>query len=212
MMDYHVIDKLCGIFRVDKGVKRMRGTESVPQAEGAVIGLSFRHLLDFEVSVHITSVDIAHRVWLHQDMVKPSVEYGFLLIGALDVNAAELFLPDVMGSFHITVEVPAFSLGKHVLACAVVVDRRYCHLDNQFVTVFRVEIQGCTQSPAIHHVAVADVEFAVHQKMSCNRLRKLCSEINFSHFRPSSDDAISFDGIIIDDAYLRLNHIVTPSA
>ena len=96
----------------------MGGTKSVPQAKSAVISLSRRHLLDFKVGVHITAIHVAHGVGLHQHMVEARIEDGLLLVGAFDVDAAELTLPGVVGGFDIAVKIPTLGLGVHVGSCA----------------------------------------------------------------------------------------------
>ena len=120
----------------------MRGAESVPKAESAVIRLSLRHLLDLEIRVHVTTVDIAHRVWLHQNVVKSGVEYSFLLVGAFNVDATQFFLPDIVSVLHVFVKVPALSLGKHVFTCTVVIDRRNRHFHDKFLIIRIVKTQS----------------------------------------------------------------------
>ena len=115
---HHIADKLCCDVGGDERIKRMRGTKSVPQAKGAVISLSRRHLLDFKIGVHITAIHVAHRVGLHQHMVETCVEDGLLLVGAFDVDATELTLPGVVGGFDIAIKIPTLGLGVHIGSCA----------------------------------------------------------------------------------------------
>ena len=88
-----------------------------------MICLSLRHLLDLEVGVHVTTVDVAHGVRLHQDVIKTSVEDGLLFIGSLDVDAVEFSLPYIVSVLNICIKIPTFSLGEHVFACAVIINR-----------------------------------------------------------------------------------------
>ena len=86
-MEHHVAHKLGGHTGGKEGVERMCRTEGVPQAEGAVIHLPLGHLLDFVVGGHVAAVHIAHGIGLHEHMVEPGVENGFLFVGGLNVNA-----------------------------------------------------------------------------------------------------------------------------
>ena len=122
VMQNHIPHKLRGDVGRDERVKRMRGAESVPKAESAVIRLSLRHLLDFEVGIHVAAIHVAHCVGLHQYVVKARVENGFLLVGALDVDTAQFALPNVVGGLHIVVKIPTLCLGEHVFACAFIIN------------------------------------------------------------------------------------------
>ena len=123
-MQHHIEDKLCSYRRCDQGIKWMCGTEGIPKAEGAVVGLSLGHLLDLKVGVHVATIHITHGVRLHQHVIEASVEDGLLFIGTLNVDAAQLLLPSIVGGLNIVVEVPALGFGLHILASAFVIDRR----------------------------------------------------------------------------------------
>ena len=87
VVQHHVAHELGGHVGRNECVERMGGAEGVPEAEGAVVGLSLGHLAYLEVRVHVASVNVAHRVGLHQDVVQPGVEDGLLLVGTFDVDA-----------------------------------------------------------------------------------------------------------------------------
>ena len=110
-MEDHVTHKLRSRVGIDKRIERMSSTEGVPEAESAVIGLPFRHLFDFEIGIHISPVHVAHRVWLHENMIESGVENGLLLIGSLDIDARQLFLPCVMSGLGVVREVPTAGFG-----------------------------------------------------------------------------------------------------
>ena len=104
-----------------------------------MVSLPLRHLFDFEVGSHITTIHVAHGVGLHQHVVEARVENGFLLIGALHVNAAELALPHVVGGLHIVVKFPTFGLGKHILAGAIIINRRNRDFYNKFLIIIWIK-------------------------------------------------------------------------
>ena len=131
----HIFDKLCRNVRLNHGVERVGGAESVPQAECAVIRLPLRHLLDFEIGVHVAAIDIAHGVRLHQNMIQTCVKYGLLLIGAFNVDASKFFLPHVVSVLYIFVKIPTLSLSEHVFARAFVVNRRNSHFYYKFLII-----------------------------------------------------------------------------
>ena len=208
MVQHHVPHKLRGDVGRDEGVEGVGGPEGIPETEGAVIHLSLGHLLDFEVGVHISSIHVAHRVGLHQHVIQTGIEDGLLLVGAFDVDTAEFFLPGIVGGLHIVVKTPTFCLGLHVLSCTFVIHRRNGHFDQQFVAVFRIKVQGSTEGATVHHIAVADIEPAIHQDMTGNWFGELGAEIHFSQFSPSANNAIAFDSVVIDETNLSLDDII----
>ena len=190
----------------------MRGAESIPKTEGAMISLPFRHLLDFKVGGHIATIHIAHRVGLHQHVVKSCVENGLLFVGALNINAAEFALPNVVGGLDIFVEVPTFGLGLHIFPCPFVVNGRDGDFHRQFLTIGRVKAECRAKHAAVDHIAVTHIESAIHQQMLVERPRELGVEINLTQFCPSANDAISFNGVVVDETDLGLNDIVVTAA
>ena len=44
--------------------------------------------------------------------------------------------------------------------------------------------------------------------MADDRLGELGTEVHFTHLGPARDDTIAFDGVVVDETDLRLNHIV----
>ena len=112
VVQHHIADKLCSNVGGNEGIKRMGSAEGIPKAESAVVNLSFRHLLDFEVGGHITAIHIAHRVGLHQHMIETRVKNGLLFIRTFNIDAAEFTLPSVMGGFHIVIETPTLAGSK----------------------------------------------------------------------------------------------------
>ena len=209
VVEHHVADKLRGNVGRDERVKRMRGAEGVPKAESAVISLSLRHLLDFKVGSHVATVNVAHRVGLHQNVVKTCVEDGFLFVGALNVNAAEFSLPSVVGGLNIFVEVPALGFRQHVFPCAFAIHRRDGNFYHQLPTIGWVETQCRPKCFAIHHIAITDIEATIHQQMLLEWLGKLGTEVHLTQFCPTRDYTIAFYGVVIDDADLALDNVVS---
>ena len=144
MVQHHVMDKLCSDIGRNKCVKWMSCTEGVPKAEGTMICLSLWHLFDFKVGSHIATIHIAHRIGLHQHVIKSCVEDGLLLIGTFNVNAAQLVLPSIMGGLDIFIKVPTLGFRQHVFPCAFVIDGRDGHFYHQFLAIGRVETQSRT--------------------------------------------------------------------
>ena len=122
MMQDHIADELHGNLRIEQGVERVGSTEGVPEAEGAVIALTSRHLLDFEVGVHVAAINVADGVGLHEDMIETGVEDGLLVVGAFDVDSRELFLPSIVSGFGVVIEVPRLRFRLHILASSVVIN------------------------------------------------------------------------------------------
>ena len=207
MMQNHIPDKLRGDVRLHQSIQRMRGAEGVPQTESAVICLSLRHLLDLEIRVHITPVDVAHRVRLHQNVIKSGVENGLLVVGAFNVDASEFFLPNVVRVFHIFIKIPTLSLSEHILTCAFIIDRRNSDFHDKLPIII-IKTQSRAQCATVYHIAVADIQAAIHQDMFADWLRELGTEIDLAQLSPSADDTITFDSIVINNSYLSLDDVV----
>ena len=208
LMQNHITNKLCCHIGAKQCIKGMSCTESVPQTEGTVVSLSLGHLLNLEVGIHVTSINIAHGIGLHQHMIHTSIEDSLLSIRSLDVYAGQFLLPCIVGCLSVVVEVPALCLGFHVLACTVIIDSRDRNLDHQVLTVLIIELEGSTQGTTVHYIALANRTTAIHQQTILNRLAKLGTEVNLTQLSPTCQHTEALDSVVINHAHLALDNLI----
>ena len=212
LMENHIADKLSSHIGAKQCVEGMSSTEGVPEAEGTVVSLALGHLLDLEVGVHITAVNVAHGIGLHQHVVKTGIEDSLLGICTLDIYTCQLLFPSVMGRLGIIIEVPALGLGLHILARTIIIDGRDCHLYHKVLCILVAELEGSTQGASVHHIALAYGTASVHQQTICEGLAELGTEVDLTQLGPTRQHTEALDCMVVNHTHLALDNLIGTTA
>ena len=211
VMKNHVSNKLYRNIGIKKGVERMGCTEGIPKAERAVIALTCRHLLDFEVGIHVSSIHITDGVGLHEDMIEACIEDSLLVVCALDVDSGEFLFPSIMSGFGVVVEVPRLRFCLHILASSIIINCRDGDFCQHIFLIIR-ETEGSPQCATVYDITFAGITSAIHQDATLKGTREFDAEINLSQLCPTSQDTEAFDSLVIEDAYLTLDYLISATS
>ena len=149
----HALDHIAHSLGLEQCIKRVAGTEGVPEREGAVVGLALGQTRVGEVGAGVGAVDIGDGVGLDIGVVEAGVEDGLLVVGAVDAYVGELLLPGCHCLLLDSLETPSRVLGLHVLAGIVYAHGRERHLDDEGLAR-RAEVEEAAGVAAVGHVAV----------------------------------------------------------
>ena len=210
ILAYHAVHKIRGAFRFQHRIKRMGGTESIPQRKSAVMYLSHGQTAHGIIRSHILPIRVGHHIRLNHSMVECRIEYLLLMLPALYLHFPKLLVPSFVCLRLDGIERFSVGLRTQVQTGILYRDRR----DGQFAFhhVLPSEIEDSLKVRAVHHRDVPVRPVVVHHLRSHDGLGEFRIEVDFTQFTPTGDDAVTLDGRRSYLPYLRIDDAPSPTA